>query len=173
MARIADIKFSFQDYPDPEKSCILVYLSGCSHNCPSCHNKELQNSSAGIITTALELINYLYALSEKFKTKSVVFQGGDPLFGANVEFIKEFIGLNKLINKKYEICIYTGYNLEYSKSFFEKGEINYFKCGLYKEELHRESKKTNEEFILSSSNQEFYNTNFKKISKKGILKFKN
>ena len=106
-------------------------------------------------------------LSKSFKTKKVVFQGGDPLFYTNRTFLKDFVK----INITYSVCVYTGYTIDEVKEDFKKGEVDYWKCGLFDESLKRISSKTDEEFILASSNQEFYDTNFKKISKKGILKF--
>lgn len=169
MAKIAAIKHSFMDYPDPDKSCIIIFLSGCAHNCPSCQNKDLQNSSLGTETSALDFYEELEYLTKTYKTTNIVFQGGDPLFQTNIYFLKEFVKLN--VTHTYSVCVYTGYTIDYVKNNFSKGEIDFWKCGLYKEELHRESKKTDEEFILSSSNQDFYNSRFKKISKKGVLKF--
>lgn len=169
LAKIVSIKHSFMDYPDPEKSCILIFLSGCSFHCPSCHNMELQDNTMGTSTTASELFKRLTILSDQYKTKSIVFQGGDPLFKDNLTFLKEFVKLNV---HTYSVCVYTGFDINFIKKNFNKGEVNFWKTGLYKEGLHRESKKTDKEFILSSSNQSFYNANFKKISKKGVLKFR-
>ncbi len=157
------------DYPDPNESCLLIYLAGCSHNCEGCHNKDLQNINKGNEFSALNVYKELNFMSIDYKTNNIVFQGGDPLFSTNLDFIKDFIALNK--THKYNICIYTGYSISLVKSNFNKGEVDFWKCGLYDKTTHRESMKTDKEFILSSSNQEFYDSKFRKISKQGILRF--
>jgi organic radical activating enzyme len=99
------------------------------------------------------------------KTKNVVFSGGDPLFKENLEFVKEFL---IKYGSLYNICIYTGHNIEYVKENNIKG-FKYIKCGTFDNSKKRLSGNFGDQFILASSNQNFYDENYNLISEDGIL----
>lgn len=166
-ANILNIVHSFVDYPHPAEDSITVFMSGCGHHCPGCHNKEAQEIKAGTSITVVDFLEELDNLTKKYKTNNIVFQGGDPLFYPNIPFMKEFLSIQKV----YNICIYTGYDIKFVKNNFRKGDAKFWKCGMFDINNARESKKTDTEFILASPNQNWYNTNFKKISKDGVLTF--
>ena len=75
------------------------------------------------------------------------------------------------LNKNYDICIFTGYDIEYVKNLKLQG-IKYYKCGKFDISQQRKSMKTDEEYVLASPNQNFYDGNYKQLSTNGILKFK-
>ena len=166
-ANIVNIIHSFVDYPHPAEDCITVFLSGCGHNCKFCHNESIQDISKGKQYTPESLIVELKTLSVRYKTNNIVLQGGDPLFGSNLDFTRYLICNSTDLN----FCIYTGYSINYVKKYFNKEDAAYWKCGLYDVKKKMISGKTDESFSLGSSNQDFFNTNFKKISKNGVLKF--
>lgn len=164
----SDISFTFQDYPEPEETALLIFVSGCSNNCIYCQNKSLQNPKYGTeITDVNDFVKLLENKCKENNTKNIVIEGGDPLFISNIYAVKEIISLMK----GYNFCIYTGYSIKETKKYYNKKEVKYYKCGLYDAKLNRISGKTEKEFVLASSNQDFYDTNFHRISKKGVLKF--
>lgn len=80
-----------------------VYLAGCTHNCPGCHNPQSHDPQGGRETGVDELLAHIEA--EGF---DVTLTGGDPMFQAAallplVRGIKE-LGLN--------LWCYTGYTYE-------------------------------------------------------------
>lgn len=171
IANIVNTIHSFVDYPHPEKHSITVFMSGCGHNCKNCQNKSLQDFSIGTSYTPEDFLNELVKLSIKYKTNNIVLQGGDPLYGNNLEFTQELLAINSIENYQLNFCVYTGFDIKYVKKYFNKGDAEFWKCGLFKEDSRNLSEKTDKHFVLASSNQNFYNSNFKKISRKGILKF--
>ena len=170
-ANIVNIIQTFIDFPHPEEHSITVYISGCGHNCKNCQNKSIQNFSVGTSYSPEEFLDELTKLSIKHRTSNIVLQGGDPLYGSNLEFTQELLAINSIDNRNFNFCIYTGFDIKYVKKYFNKGDSVFWKCGLYKDNRKMIPSKTDTKFTLASSNQDFYDTNFKKISKKGILKF--
>ena len=85
-----------------------VYVQGCSHRCPGCHNPKSQPVSGGKEYTVSELYNR--CVSNKL-TSGVTFSGGEPF-----EQAAGCIALAKKIracaNHSYNIWIYSGYTYE-------------------------------------------------------------
>lgn len=158
------IQITWQDYPTQDHA-ILVYSIGCEHGCKNCHNIKLKTGINTIDLSAKELYDSLLIMSKHERTNKIVFSGGDPLF-KNLECIKEFLK----INEYFDVCIYTGYDIEYVKTNTVNG-FKYIKCGKYDEKLKQISGKSDEYIKLASSNQNFYDENFNKLSENGVLYF--
>lgn len=80
-----------------------IYLAGCTHSCPGCHNPESWDPDGGIRMTLDELLAVIE--EEDF---DVTLSGGDPLMhpestGALVDAIA---GMGK------KVWVYTGYTYE-------------------------------------------------------------
>ncbi len=78
-----------------------IYLAGCSHHCPGCHNPESWNPSGGDDRTLDQLMEVI-----AYNEAPVTFSGGDPLaqpvpLAQLVKRIKKELG--------YNIWCYTGY----------------------------------------------------------------
>lgn len=170
--RLINKDITFIDYPDPNDWASIFYFSGCCNNCINCQNKELQNPEVGktIIDNVDDLYNIVKETTIKHKSNKVVFSGGDPLFTTNIDLIREF--LNKH-GSEFDICIYTGHSIDYVKENNISG-FKFIKCGKYIPELSKDRNPgmTDTEFILASSNQDFYDSNYKKLSNNGVLNFK-
>jgi anaerobic ribonucleoside-triphosphate reductase activating protein len=148
------------DHPRSDFS-VIVYLSGCEHNCLECQNPDLQEIQ-------YQSVDYIYDRVESTLTTlpaidALVFSGGDPLHPSNVYTVRNIMRAYQL---KY--CIYTGYNVEYVKTLnLPKFEL--LKCGKYDNKLSQKSGKYKDKFVLASSNQCFYDTNYNIISENGVL----
>lgn len=156
---------TFIDYPSPTDWANIYYFSGCSHFCKSCQNQELQNCNVGNYCTVEALNTLISTNSKKNQTNKVVFSGGDPLHPHNINDIKYFL---QLYGSLYDICIYTGYDIDYVKQN-EITNFKFIKCGKFDETTKRESGNFEDRFILASPNQNFYDSNYRQISKEGIL----
>ena len=76
------------------------------------------------------------------------------------------------LSEEFEICIFTGYNIDYIKEIGLHG-VKYWKCGKFDINNIRKSMKTDDEYVLASPNQDFYDDNYEKLSENGILNFNN
>lgn len=90
---------------------IVIWVSGCNHNCPNCHNPETHDMTAGDLLNQrhLDVIR-----SEMFKEyiDGVTISGGDPLLLDNRQqslMLAEWIKSNF---PEKTIIMYTGYLYE-------------------------------------------------------------
>lgn len=90
---------------------VVLFVSGCEHNCKGCHNPQTHNPKSGIEFTDNE-INEIFEQLSKPYIKGLTLSGGDPLYKSNYETI---LSLCKAIKKKFpqkDIWLYTGYRIE-------------------------------------------------------------
>ena len=84
-----------------------IYLAGCNHHCPGCHNPESWNMGGGEERTLDELMEVI-----AYNEAPVTFSGGDPL--AQAEPLAHLI--NRIKNELgYNVWCYTGYTWEQVK----------------------------------------------------------
>lgn len=80
-----------------------IYLAGCAHRCPGCHNPQTWDFNAGKDMTVDELINIISQ-----SDFNVTLTGGDPIYQAEA-----LIPLAKKIRELgYSIWLYTGFTFE-------------------------------------------------------------
>lgn len=156
---------TYMEYPDNSSLATILYMRGCSNMCKGCHNLELKTYQE---LPLIEIISSTIELSEKNNTKKLVLCGGDPLYPKNIEDTKFLLFHFGCL--KYDICIYTGYDIEYVKQNKVEG-FKYIKCGPYLEQFYIGSKKTDEYIQFATSNQALYDSQYNLLSKDGIYKF--
>lgn len=82
-----------------------IYLAGCTHRCPGCHNPTSWDFNAGTIYDVDELADIV--ISHEF---NVTLTGGDPLQTPDTEALLHLI--KRLKSAGLSIWLYTGYTLE-------------------------------------------------------------
>jgi organic radical activating enzyme len=113
------------------------------------------------------MLSRIKTYAHRADTNKLVFLGGDPLYKNNLELTTYLVNNLK---DEFNICIFTGYDIEYVKKLNIDG-VKYWKCGTYDQTKSRQSKKTDKEYVLASPNQDFYDGNYNKLSENGILTF--
>ena len=90
---------------------VVLWVAGCAHACPGCHNPETWEADSGIPFDQAAK-DELFAELEKDYISGVTFSGGDPLFPGN----RETGGALCLeIRQRFPdktIWMYTGYRWE-------------------------------------------------------------
>lgn len=158
---------TFIDFPDDDGDAVIVFFKGCKHNCKGCHSPSLQKYVE--IVNLHWLLDDIIEVSNKFKkTRKVVFSGGDPLYDFNRMRATTYL-CDVLKEKGYQICIYTGHEIDYVKKNFGNCRFDFIKCGCYIEEEKQDSGKNDYCMTLASKNQNFYNGKYKRLSKNGKL----
>jgi organic radical activating enzyme len=145
-------KMSFIEYPDRNEWCTTLYTVGCPHNCRGCHNEALKNKDYDIVDmfTNEELISFMFELAEKSQSDNFTIIGGEPLAPWNIDGVRELL-LSKAHD--FNICIYTGYDIEHVKKLGLKG-FKYLKTGKYDERyinLAHDSVELSSDFTLTNS----------------------
>ena len=100
MKVIKIIKGTAADGPGLRNS---VYLAGCIHKCPGCHNPESWSFLAGTPMTPLEVFQEVY---DDFA--DVTFTGGDPM----LQWTEVYEVCRYLKERGKDIWLYTGYDYE-------------------------------------------------------------
>lgn len=86
-----------------------IYVAGCSHGCPGCHNPESWNPLAGERLTEQRITEIIREINANPLLDGVTFSGGDPFFNPEA-----FLHLAKRVKEetKQNVWCYTGYTYE-------------------------------------------------------------
>ena len=87
----------------------VLFVSGCPHNCPGCHNKEAQDFNYGTEFNKEEILN---RIKDNSILKGITISGGEPLCKQNIKEVCEFIKDVKKIKPDFNIWCYSGYTFE-------------------------------------------------------------
>lgn len=87
-----------------------IYLSGCNHECPFCHNENSWNPDAGILLDDTMLSRIIREINSNPLLDGITLSGGDPFYNP-----EELLFLLKKLKKETgkHITCYTGYTIEF------------------------------------------------------------
>lgn len=80
-----------------------IYVAGCTHHCPGCHNPQTWPFDAGTATEVSDIIDIV-----RHNDFNVTFTGGDPM--QNAETLLPLAHI--IVEMGYTIWCYTGYTFE-------------------------------------------------------------
>lgn len=121
----------------------VLFLQGCSMQCPGCHNSIAQKFGEGVLLDIDEVVTFLL---KNCHNKRITISGGEPLEQWNS--LKELLHLLNIMN--FEICIYTGWEKDMvPEEVFLC--VDYVKCGSFDYELRSEKI-----HFVGSENQKMY-----------------
>ena len=112
----------------------VLWVSGCSHHCPQCHNPQTWDKNAGEEFTGEVLDNLLEKLKRPY-IKRLTLSGGDPLFLGNRDEITNVVRKVKKNFPNIKIWCYTGYLWEDVKDLPCMDFIDVLVDGEFKVEL--------------------------------------
>jgi anaerobic ribonucleoside-triphosphate reductase activating protein len=90
---------------------VTLFVSGCDHYCPECHNQETWDTNSGIPFDEAAKNEIFDQLSKDY-ISGITFSGGDPLNKHNVEYVYSLISEIKERFPNKSIWLYTGYTWE-------------------------------------------------------------
>lgn len=88
---------------------VVLWVSGCNHNCPGCHNPQTHDPNSGLLFTQETFMEIITEL-EKEHVSGVTLSGGDPLFPSNRESVLDIVKTIKHLYPNKTIWLYTGYD---------------------------------------------------------------
>ena len=87
----------------------VLFVSGCPHGCPGCHNKEAQDFNYGEEFNKHEIIDKIV---DNPILRGVTISGGEPLCKENIPEVVDFIKDVKKAKPNFNVWCYSGYTLE-------------------------------------------------------------
>lgn len=87
----------------------VLFVSGCPHHCPGCHNKAAQDYNYGQDFNKAEILD---RIQQNSILKGITISGGEPLCKENITEVVDFIKDVKKVKPNFNIWCYTGYTVE-------------------------------------------------------------
>lgn len=93
----------------------VIWIAGCTHECPECHNPDSHCYFAGKPFDIDDVLEQLVEEMEKPYTAGITLSGGDPLDRSDKELkiLLEFIQKFKERYPEKNIWLYTGFELRW------------------------------------------------------------
>ena len=109
--KIADIMTN--DVVNGQGICTSVWLQGCPHDCPGCHNPEAWDFNGGT-EYEQDMITFevLKAMRKNGIQRNLSILGGEPLCPQNRDFTRILSAAAKYMFPNSTIYCWTGYKLE-------------------------------------------------------------
>ena len=87
----------------------VLFVSGCPHNCPGCHNKIAQDYNYG---EELDEQKIIARIKENSILNGITISGGEPLCKENIATVNKFIENVKKERPELDVWCYSGYTFE-------------------------------------------------------------
>lgn len=98
-----------ESYVDGPGVRYTLFVQGCPHHCPGCHNSDTWDFFGGTVLTADELLEKIgLAKEDNPYLQGVTISGGEPFCQASsLTFVA-----SKLAQLNLDLVVYTGYTIE-------------------------------------------------------------
>lgn len=103
---------NFNDITAAPGLCVTVFLQGCPHHCPGCHNPTTWDFNGGEEFTAETMTAIIEGLNAQNIQRNLCIMGGEPLAPQNTFLTNMIINEVKLHYPDIKIYVWTGYTYE-------------------------------------------------------------
>lgn len=103
---------NFNDITAAPGLCVTVFLQGCPHHCPGCHNPTTWDFNGGEEFTAETMTAIIEGLNAQNIQRNLCIMGGEPLAPQNTFLTNMIINEVKLRYPDVKIYVWTGYTYE-------------------------------------------------------------
>ena len=93
---------------------LVLFISGCDHQCKNCQNQKLWNEKSGKLFTE-NIYNIICEQLKRPELDGITLSGGDPLYKNNRKDVLELVKNLKNQFPSKTIWLYTGYKWEQIK----------------------------------------------------------
>ena len=100
----------YESVVDGEGIRNVIFVSGCHHRCPGCHNPESWDFNYGTNFTKEAQIEFIDKCKKNPLIDGITLSGGDPMFSE--KDVLSFIKLYKENCPNHNIWIYSGFTYE-------------------------------------------------------------
>ena len=101
---------NFESVADGEGVRVVIYVSGCLHNCKGCHNPTSHSFTVGQPFTEQLQDEIIAYINKTPFISGLTLSGGDPMYSASE--ITPFIKTLRQANKNVTVWIYSGFTYE-------------------------------------------------------------
>lgn len=133
-----------------------IFVSGCPHHCPHCHNQELWDYNVGTEFSEKTIQQVIALLTEYGIHRGLSVLGGEPLAPANIEEVTRLCREVKAALPDVDIWLWTGYDFTEKKFCDIMNYVDVVVDGKFVQEL-----KPGDHPWRGSSNQKIYMKNDK------------
>jgi len=106
------IKIDTEDVCNGDGLRVVLWLSGCTHNCYNCQNPQTWDADRGILFDELAKEELFRELNKDY-ISGLTLTGGDPLHEANLDDVLNLVNEIRLsFGDTKTIWLYTGYTWE-------------------------------------------------------------
>lgn len=147
------------DFIDGIGISVSLWVSGCPHHCPGCHNKNMWDFNSGGLIPKNIKEQIIQAIADNGILRNFSILGGEPLCDENVFFVNDII---QTVRNKYpsiKIFLWTGYTVNELKNNKNFDIINQIMKNIdfLIDGRYEENKRDVTLFLRGSSNQNIYN----------------
>ena len=103
---------NFNDITAAPGLCVTVFLQGCPHHCPGCHNPTTWDFNGGEEFTAETMTEIIEGLNAQNIQRNLCIMGGEPLAPQNTFLTNMIINEVKARYSDIKIYVWTGYTYE-------------------------------------------------------------
>ena len=104
---------------------VVLWLSGCSHNCYKCQNPQTHDPNSGILFDEKAEEELFRELSKDY-ISGLTLTGGDPLHENNLDGVLKIVNRFRLSLPKKTIWLYTGYDFDLLQNKFKEYQYTPF-----------------------------------------------
>lgn len=112
---------------------VVLWVSGCTHHCPGCHNPQTWDAKSGILFDDQAKAEIFEELRKDY-IDGITFSGGDPLFPDNRYEVFRLIDEIRTLFPNKTVWLYTGYKFEVVKSLLKLWPVDVLVDGMYVED---------------------------------------
>lgn len=112
---------------------VVLWVSGCTHHCPGCHNPQTWDGKSGILFDDQAKAEIFEELRKDY-IDGITFSGGDPLFPDNRYEVFRLIDEIRTLFPNKTVWLYTGYKFEVVKSLLRLWPVDVLVDGMYVED---------------------------------------
>ena len=91
---------------------VVLWLSGCNHNCYKCQNPQTHDPNSGILFDEKAEEELFRELSKDY-ISGLTLTGGDPLHENNLDGVLKIVNKIRLSLPEKTIWLYTGYTINF------------------------------------------------------------
>lgn len=113
---------------------VVLFVSGCEHHCPGCHNRESWDPNYGIAFDEAAL-NRVVAELSRDEIRGLTVSGGDPLLPSNRPYVERLLKTVKTLFPEKDVWLYTGYDWDDVESLALMDYVDFCVDGKFDESL--------------------------------------